>query len=50
MFSLKTLYCRGSGLELLAAFLCLAVCHDSSLKRPQTFPLPVTFALSKSIA
>ena len=25
----KTVYCRGSGFELLSAFLSLAVCHDS---------------------
>ena len=25
--------CRGSGLELLSAFLSLAVCHDSNVKR-----------------
>ena len=50
MFSLKTVYCRGNGLELLATFLCLAVCHNSSLKRLRTFPLSVTFVLSKSIA
>ena len=28
VFFIKTVYCRGSGFELLSAFLSLAVCHD----------------------
>ena len=35
---LKTVYCRGSGLELLSAFLSLAVCHDSNVKWHRKFP------------
>ena len=44
---IKTLYCGGNGLELLSAFLSLAVCHDSKVKR--ILPLSTTLALSKSI-
>ena len=29
------LYCRGSGFELLSAFLSLAVCHGSSVRQAQ---------------
>ena len=45
----KTVYCRGSGFELLSAFLSLAVCHDSTVRRLRKFPMSMTFALSTSI-
>ncbi len=48
-FLIKAVYCRGSGLELLSAFLSLAVCHDSKVRRFRNFPLSMTFELSKSI-
>ena len=48
VFFIKTVYCRGSGFEL-SAFLSLAVCHDSSVRRVWKFPMSMTFALSKSI-
>ena len=49
VFFIKTVYCRGSGFELLSAFLSLAVCHDSSVRWLRKFPMSMTFALSKSI-
>ncbi len=32
VFLIRAVYCRGSGLELLSAFLSMAVCHDSKVK------------------
>ena len=50
VFLIRAVYCRGSGLKLLSAFLSLAVCHDSKvIKRHRNFPLSMVFALSKSI-
>ena len=49
VFLIRAVHCRGSGLELLSAFLSLAVCHDSKVKRHRNFPLSMIFALSKSI-
>ena len=51
MFSLLRLYIvkEVSGLEILFAFLYLAVCSDFSVERLRKFPLSMTFALSKSI-
>ena len=49
VFLIKTVYYRGGGLELLSAFLSLAVCYDSSVKRLRKLLMSMTFALSKSI-
>ena len=49
VFFIKIVHCRGSGFELLSAFLPLASCHDSSVRRLRKFPVSMIFALSKSI-